>query len=277
MVLPGLLMLSACVWTQKVTMPPISLNPTGVHHIGRFVWFDLLTEDMKVAQNFYTELFGWRFSAAEGTPDYTIIYSGDKPIGGMLPYESRDAKVKESIWLSAMSVEDVNQVVSEVESHNGTVLDGPMDVEGRGMMAVISDPEGAELVLIRAAGGDPTDSDVRAGEFLWVDLFTRDAGKAREFYNAIAGYSAGSAETESGHSYNLLRRDGRACAGIVELPFEDVEPNWLPYIKVDDVNATMRRAAELGGIVILRLEHIAVIEDPTGGVFGIQMVRGDES
>lgn len=275
--LVGLLVLSACSWTQTAMMPPISLKPTGQHQTGKFVWFDLLTEDVQVEQNFYKELFGWRFSAAEGTPDYTVIYSGDKPIGGMVPYKNKDTKVLESIWLSAMSVEDVNRAVSEVKARHGKVLDGPVDVKGRGRMAVIRDPEGAELILIRAAGGDPTDTDVRAGEFLWVDLFTRDAGKAKEFYGALVGYSAQSIKTKSGHSYNLLRRDGRAYAGIVELRFEDVEPNWLPYIKVDDLEATMRRAAELGGTLILRLEHVAVIEDPAGGVLGIQMVRENES
>ena len=101
--------------------------------------------------------------------------------------------------------------------------------------------------------------------------------KALDFYGAIAGYTTQSVKTDGDHSYNLLRRNQRAYAGVVELPWEEVEPNWLPYVKVDDLEGTISMAEKLGGILILRLENVAVIADPTGGVFGIQMVKGDKS
>jgi len=144
-------------------------------------------------------------------------------------------------------------------------------------MAVIQDPEGAELILLRAAGGDPVDETVKSGEWLWVDLFTRDAKTANEFYGSLAGYTAQTVKTEEDHSYNLLEKDARAFAGVVEIPWEDVEPNWLPYVKVDDLEGTISLAENLGGVLILRLENVAVIADPTGGVFGIQVVRGGKS
>lgn len=273
----GLLVLGGCASTRQATLPPITPNPTGQHQTGKFVWFDLLTENVAAAQNFYGRLFGWRFSAPEGSRDYTVIYAGDKPVGGMVPYENTDPKVLESIWLSALSVDDVDRAVAVVKARHGKVLDGPLDVKGRGRMAVISDPEGAVLVLIRAAGGDPADAVARAGEFLWVDLVTRDAAKAGEFYGALTGYTAWSVETKSGHSYDLLHRNGRAYGGIVQVRAKDIEPNWLPYIRVDDLEATMRRAARLGGVVILRIEHVAVIADPTGGVFGVQVLEKEPS
>lgn len=273
----GLLVLGGCASMRQATLPPVTPHPTGQHQAGKFVWFDLLTENVTVAQNFYGRLFGWRFSAPEGSRDYTVIYAGDKPVGGVVPYENRDPKVLESIWLSAMSVGDVDRAVAVVKARNGKVLDGPIDVKGRGRMAVIRDPEGAVLVLIRAAGGDPADAVARAGEFLWVDLVTRDAARAGEFYGALAGYKAWLVKTKSGHSYDLLHRNGRAYAGMVQVRAKDVEPNWLPYIRVDDLEATMRRAARLGGVVILRLEHVAVIADPTGGVFGVQAVVREQS
>lgn len=272
-----LFIMSSCALKQTANLPPISSTPTGQHQTGKFVWFDLLTEDVQKARNFYKGLFGWRFAVADQSPDYTVIYSGEKPIGGMVPYGNKDPKVLESMWLASLSVEDVDRAVSIVGARRGKVLDGPFDVKGRGRMAVIQDPEGAELVLIRAAGGDPVDADVSSGEWLWVDLFTRDAKTANDFYAVLAGYTAQSVKTQGDHSYNLLRRGGRAYAGIVELPWEDVEPNWLPYVKVDDLEGTISRAEKLGGILILRIEDVAIIADPSGGVFGIQMVRGNES
>ena len=267
--------LSGCASKQTASLPAITPTPTGQHQVGKFVWFDLLTEDVQGAQNFYSELFGWRVEGQSS--DYIVIYAGDKPIGGIAPHESKDSEVLESLWLASLSVENVDRAVSATKSRYGKVLDGPFDVKGRGRMAVIQDPEGAELILLRAAGGDPVDEAVKSGEWLWVDLFTRDAKTANEFYGSLAGYTAQTVKTEEDNSYNLLKKDDRAFAGVVEIPWEDVEPNWLPYVKVDDLEGTISLAENLGGVLILRLENVAVIADPTGGVFGIQVVRGDKS
>jgi len=275
MIMLSLLMMNGCASKRTVSLPPITAVQTGQHQVGKFVWFDLLTEDVKAAQNFYGELFGWTF---KGKPsDYVVISSGDKPIGGMVPYAGKDSKAMESFWMPLLSVDDVNRAVSAVKARFGKVLDGPMDVEGRGRLAVISDPEGAKLVLIHASGGDPVNESVKAGEFLWVDLFSRDPAKANEFYGAIAGYTAQKVKTENDHAYNLLKIEDHAYAGVVEIPWDDVEPNWLPYIKVESLDDTITKAEKLGGVVLLRLEHIAVIADPSGGVFGIQETKGGKS
>ena len=268
----GSLGLSGCASKQAGSLPSITPTPTGQHQVGKFVWFDLLTEDVQAAQDFYRELLGWRFE--DQSSDYSVIYAGDKPIGGIASLENKDPEVQESLWLASLSVENVDRAVSAVKARYGKVLDGPFDVKGRGRMAVIRDPEGAELVLLRAAGGDPVDAAVNSGEWLWVDLFTRDAKSANEFYGALAGYTAQTVATEGDHSYNLLKKNDRAFAGVVEIPWEDVEPNWLPYVKIDDLEGTISRAENLGGILILRLKNIAVIADPTGSVFGIHAVGG---
>lgn len=275
MVMLSLLVLCGCSSKQAAGLPPITASPTGQHQVGKFVWFDLLTEDVKGAQYFYSELFGWRFK--DKSADYTVIYFGDNPIGGIVPYESKEPEVLESFWMASLSVENVDRAVSATKARYGKVLDGPMDVKGRGKIAVIRDPEGAELVLIRTAGGDPVDKGARAGEWLWVDLFTRDLQKANDFYGALAGYTAHTVEKEEDHSYNLLRKNGRAYAGVVELPWDDVEPNWMPYVGVDDLEDTISRVEKLGGIVILRLENVAVIADPGGGVLGVQEIGGSKS
>ncbi len=280
--LPVLIMLSlpvvsSCAAKQAARLPPISPTPTGQHQVGKFVWFDLLTEDVQAAKKFYGKLFGWRFAASDQDPDYLVIYSGDRPIGGIAAHENKDPKVQESLWMASLSVEDVDLAISTVKARRGKVLDGPFDVKDRGRMAVIRDPEGAVLVLLRATGGDPPDAGTSAGEWMWVDLFTRDGRAANVFYGALAGYKAQTVKTGGDHSYNLLTRNGRAFAGVVELRWEEVESNWLPYVRVDDLGETIRRATKLGGILILRHENVAVIADPSGGVFGIQMDKGKKA
>jgi len=273
----GFMFLTGCVSEKAARLPPVNSTQSEQHYIGKFVWFDLLTEDSKAAQQFYRELFGWRFAADKNTPDYIVIYSKGKPIGGIVPHENKDPNIQESMWLVSLSVADVDLAVSAAKARKAEVLDGPTDIKGRGRMAVIRDAEGAELVLIRAAGGDPPDAGVKVGEWLWVDLFTKDAEKALDFYGALAGYTPQSVPTADEDFIILLRRGSRAYAGVVNLALEDVEPNWLPYIKVDDLAGTIRQAEKLGGTMLLRTENVAIIADPSGGVFGIQMTGGARS
>ena len=80
--------ISGCASKQTASLPAITPTPTGQHQVGKFVWFDLLTEDVQAAQGFYKELFGWRFE--DKSSNYSVIYSGDKPIGGIAPHENKD-------------------------------------------------------------------------------------------------------------------------------------------------------------------------------------------
>ena len=56
-----------------------------------------------------------------------------------------------------------------------------------------------------------------------------------EFYEALVGYSAERPAVEGASTdYRVLRLDGRPHAGVNQLPWDDVQPNWLPYVRVDD-------------------------------------------
>ncbi len=52
-------------------------------------------------------------------------------------------------------------------------------------------------------------------------------------------------------------------------------PGWIPYVGVEDADATATRAQELGGGALLEpmdvpsVGRIAVLSDPQGAVFGI--------
>ncbi len=67
--------------------------------------------------------------------------------------------------------------------------------------------------------------------------------------------------------------------GLIE--WEDVHPNWLPYVLIDDLEALLERTREAGGHVMLepveRFERgrVALIMDPTDGVLAV-FQRGEE-
>ena len=56
---------NACSSTKK-NVPSLTPTPTGVHETGRFVWYDLLTDDVPGVERFYGELFGWEFEGDFG-------------------------------------------------------------------------------------------------------------------------------------------------------------------------------------------------------------------
>ena len=39
-------------------VPPINQTPTNEFHPGKFVWRDLMTDDIPASKKFYSELFG---------------------------------------------------------------------------------------------------------------------------------------------------------------------------------------------------------------------------
>ena len=63
---------------------------------------------------------------------------------------------------------------------------------------------------------------------------------------------------------------------MLRIPWDNVRPNWLPYVKVADPAAVVKKAEALGGEVIvspsanIRNGSVGLIADPTGGVVAVQ-------
>src|SRR5262249_36383343 len=61
-------------------LPPITTVSGSPRLPGKFVWADLVTDDVKVAAKFYSSLFGWRFNDYGG---YLIGLNDERPLCGM--------------------------------------------------------------------------------------------------------------------------------------------------------------------------------------------------
>ena len=53
---------------------------------------------------------------------------------------------------------------------------------------MFADPEGAVFGVVKSSAGDPEDFLAEPGEWIWIQLMSRDARKASEFYRAVCGY-----------------------------------------------------------------------------------------
>jgi predicted enzyme related to lactoylglutathione lyase len=244
--------------------------------IGKFVWRDLVTEDPDAVKPFYAALFGWQFEEgrALGAP-YTLIKSGGQYIAGISKTRRPPTGQPVSQWLSFMSVADVDRAVEQTRTAGGSLVAGPLDLPNVGRGAVVLDPDGAPLGLLRSSIGDPADTAAPAlNRFLWTEHLSRDPQASADFYAALAGFEVRKVEF-GGRPYWLLVK-GRERAALLRNPIAVDRPIWLPYIRVEDPAASAARAAQLGGRVLLapraelRNGTLALIADPTGAVLALQ-------
>lgn len=242
---------------------------------GRFVWRDLMTKDVSAARRFYGELFGWRFEDTErGDRPYVLARLDDGPVAGIV--DIRSLAAADPQWLSFMSVADVDMSVELVKAEKGEVLVDPRDMPA-GRVAVITDPQGAPLGLIELRRDVPDPAEPAPSHFFWQEYLARDAGQALALYKRLAGYESVIAESRLNIDYHVLRTT-RVRAGLFRLPaeVEGVQPNWLPYVLVEDPSGLAARVPGLGGRIVVpaaperRNGTLVVIADPGGAVLALQ-------
>ncbi len=237
---------------------------------GKFVWFELVTTAPAKAEAFYGEVLGWKTSSMSmGTESYTLINNRAAPIGGLIAAEGKSP----SHWISYVAVDDVDAALARVTKAGGTVASPAFDVPTIGRMAEIADPQGARLFAYRAAPGDraaPTGS----GTFYWNELWTSDPDAAVRFYQALAGYGHEPMDMGPHGTYHVLNHGEVPLAGITKAP-ADAPTRWLPYVAVDDCDATADRAKRNGATVLAApadiptIGRFAILKDPTGAAFAI--------
>ena len=246
------------------------------YYPGKFVWFDLVTDDPAALRQFYGAVFGWQFSTVGKPPaSYALIENAGDSIGGMF-YHARPAGASSSArWLSLISVPDPAESVRYVEQHGGTVIAPLATIAGRGTHALFRDPQGAVFGVLKSESGDRPDTPVEIGDFFWVDLLAPEPAKATEFYSGLADYEASDREANANVKRLVLSSEGYARAGIVPLPAPIKQAGWLPYVLVNDVAGTLQKATAAGGRVLLQPRpdlldgNLAVIADLRGNVFGV--------
>jgi len=271
---------SACS-KQQVIVPRLTPEPTNLRFVGKFVWFDLFTNDLQTASHFYEELFGWSFYPVEsGKKIVNTITREGVPIANAIQIHQGKNKVRKSRWLSYVSVEDVDRSAKLVEQNNGTIYRRPKELPNRGRVAVVKDPQGAVFAMVTVLGGDPPDKGMMENFWMGSELWTSHLDSALNFYHLLVGYEQKLVDVKSDSKYCLLVKDGQPLAGMVKIPGDDVKPNWVPYIAVEDVTAVADKAKQLGGILLIepdkrvREAMVAIISDPNGAVFGVQQLSG---
>jgi len=246
---------------------------------GNFCWVELGTSDNDAAKSFYSQLFGWGSQDNPMGPDmmYTMLKLDGKDVGGL--YKLMPDMVEQGIpphWLTYVAVTNADEKVEKAKAEGATVMNGPFDVATHGRMAVIKDPTGAVFAVWQPL--DHAGSGVWGvpNSACWSELGTGDPAKAREFYSNVFGWTTESFG-DSPIEYNIFKNDDTGIGGVYKLMPEmgPVPPHWLVYFSVDDCDATVQKATELGANVMKPADDIpgvgrfAILIDPQGAAFAV--------
>jgi len=280
----GLIAATRCM-AEGLVWPAITEPPTGQHVPGMWVWEELLTENTDVAIQFYRAAFDWTFKElpAPRGPGYTLALSEADPVAGIIQREHAYEKQPGSRWLGMLSVPDVKAAARYAADHGGKVVVAPRLLAGRGEVAILADPEGAPFGVIHSSAGDPPDYLGEDDQWVWIELWARDAKAMAQFYSGLAGYQIEPMERPDGRMGYFLASGGYTRCGIIPSPAPSVAPAWLPYLRVDDVKAATARAEQAGARVVVppstevREGRVALIVDPTGAALGLAQMTQSEA
>jgi len=127
-----------------------SIDPADVLAApGEWIWSSLLTRDPDAAAAFYQDVFGYEVFdlGKEGDIDHLMLSSGNFARASVNTLPSSWSKAH-AHWLSYVRVENVAAAAQRAVTLGGQVLVAPhMDRHG-GMLAVVSDPQGAPFGLL---------------------------------------------------------------------------------------------------------------------------------
>ena len=107
-------------------------------------------------------------------------------------------------------------------------------------------------------------------EVHYLEIVTADAEAARSFYSQAYGWSFEDMAPELGNAFVAALPNGSLCG--IRAPMREQEmPTVRTYIRVDDINAAIQRATELGAVVALE-----PMEIPGRGTIAIYLSGGVE-
>lgn len=118
------------------------------------------------------------------------------------------------------------------------------------------------------------------GDLGWSELNTTHSSAALDFYSALVGWES---KGEPAPGYHVFGRGEEMLGGITNVQQDGTPPYWMPYITVDDLDATLAKAESLGASICMPPMsipndggRIAIIKDPQGAVTGLAQYNKKE-
>ncbi|MGQ0680599.1 MAG: VOC family protein [Actinomycetota bacterium] len=113
----------------------------------------------------------------------------------------------------------------------------------------------------------------------WIDLTVDDAARVKEFYMEVVGWAPDPINMGGYADYNMISpADGTPVASISHPRATSISmpPQWLVYVEVQNLEASIRSCLELGGSMVSWPKDMVepgkrwcVVKDPAGAVLAL--------
>jgi uncharacterized protein len=226
-------------------------NPSDV--LGKFVWYDQMSNDLPGAEAFYTKVVGWTLAPnTMNDQRYTVLKAGERMVGGLMPIPA-DAKGAGPAWMGYIAVDDVAAYADKVKAAGGAIHRPPSPIPNVGTFAVAADPSGAGFLLFKPNGGEapPPPPPGTPGHIGWHELHGGDSESAFAFYSGLFGWTKGEAmDMGAMGKYQIFTTKGQQSGGMMKKMAQEPMAHWLYYINVEAIDAAIGRVKSAGGQVL---------------------------
>lgn len=237
-------------------------------------WYEVYSKDVASAVKFYENVFGWTSASMPmGEMTYYTFTSGVTMFGGVMDLSHPSMTDVPPHWGLYFHSSDCAATIAKVQELGGKVVYGPMQVPGIGTMAGFNDCCGAHFNVHQPESERP---DLSRSAVNWVEHMGPSRECAVGFYTSLFGW--GSNDMDMGDPvgiYTMFTLDEVAIGGCMNVPSDQVPPNWTIYLHSDSLEDTLSKVTENGGSVmqppmdIGQFGRIAIAADCCGAVFGI--------
>ena len=112
--------------------------------------------------------------------------------------------------------------------------------------------------------------------FVHAELNTTDVGKAKTFYGKLFDWTLEDMPLgDEGETYTLIGVGDGTGGGIMQQMIPGASSDWMPYVGVDDIKASTKKARSLGATVLKDVTEVqdmgwlSILKDPTGAIIGL--------
>lgn len=244
---------------------------------GDFIWYELITKDTEAALRFYGEVVGWTatpFGDNSVGGAYLVWHADGIPVGGLTSLPA-DAGEMPPAWFGYVAVNDVDAIVSAMEADGATTMMAPMSMPGVGRMALVADPQGVPIYVMRGESQESStafSSDIE-GRCAWNELATDDPDAAMAFHFKHFGWTKGDPIPMGEAGVYQLFNQGESAIGAIMRRSPQAPSCWSYYFRVPSIAAAKERVETAGGTVIVGPmevpggDEILVCTDPQGAMF----------
>ncbi|MFC8047515.1 VOC family protein [Nocardia sp. NPDC057353] len=239
---------------------------------GTPCWVDCQVDDAHQAAAFYRALFGWEIQdGGAETGGYLMAMRNGRAAAGIGP--KPPGMAMPSAWTTYLATESADRTAAAVTEHGGALVAPPFDVLDVGRMLVAVDPTGAAFGVWEARAHHGAGIYNEHGAYCWNELHTDGYRRAQEFYAGVFGWAYGEIGDGADVEYSTFAHtpDGPPLGGINRAAAPSF---WLTWFQVDDTDAALRHAAELGATVLKGPEdspfgRMGVLRGPQDEVFAV--------